>query len=78
MGVAKILIKNKAQVDLRNQDGENALYVAVTHSYVSLFELLLQTGSHIDSTGKNDMTHLTRAASRQLQDANGCVHPKVT
>ena len=66
LGVAKLLINHKAWVNLKTEDGRNALHVAVIHDQVLLAELLLENGSYVDSTDNTGLTPLIYAACFML------------
>ena len=62
--IAAILIKAKANLDLRDRLGNTALHYATDRNHVDMTQLLLDVGVQIDVENKNGMTPLMIAASR--------------
>ena len=65
---AKLLIKHKAQIDKKNDDGETALHVAVFRGEKAIIQLLLESGSNVDAVDAKGFTALMVAAKNDRKD----------
>ncbi len=62
--IAAILLKAKAQVDVKDRLGNTALSYAADRNQVEMAQLLLDVGATVDAENRNGMTPLMVAASR--------------
>jgi len=62
--IAAILIRAKANLDIRDKLGNTALHYATDRNHLEMAQLLLDVGAQIDLENKNGMTPLMIAAAR--------------
>lgn len=62
--IAAILIKAKANLDIRDRLGNTALHYAADRSHLEMAQLLVDVGAQVDVDNRNGMTPLMIAASR--------------
>ena len=61
--VARMLVAAGAQLDARNADGNNALWLACVGSHLDVIDLLVEAGIDIDNRNDNGATPLMYCAS---------------
>ena len=59
--VCKFLLKNNAAVNLKDEDGHNALFYALRQKNYDICKLLIQHGIDMDNAGSNEKPILETA-----------------
>ncbi len=62
-GIVRVLIMAGAEVNARNADGNNALWLACVGSHLDIIDMLVAAGIDIDNRNDNGATPLMYAAS---------------
>jgi thiosulfate/3-mercaptopyruvate sulfurtransferase len=69
--VGRMLIEAGAQLDARNADGNNALWLACVGGHLDIIDMLIDAGIDIDNRNDNGATPLMYAASSGKADVIG-------
>ena len=65
INMVKILIKNKANVNIPNKEGKTPLHLAISHNLnINLIKILLKEGANINASDGNGKTALNEAVSQ--------------
>ena len=68
-GVAKLLIQNGADVNVRNDgDGSTPLHYAATEGHADIARLLIASGANLEAVDQADQTPLAEACSSSMDD----------
>ena len=59
--VAKTILDNGADIEIKNKEGSTPLHRAVTHASVTMIELLISRGADIDAKNNDGLTPLDSA-----------------
>lgn len=66
--IVRLLVKHGAQLDARNADGNNALWLACVGRHLDVIDLLVDSGIDMDNRNDNGATPLMYAASSGIAD----------
>jgi uncharacterized protein len=69
--VAKLLVKNGADLEAKNNDGSTALMTAVFFCHPDIVTLLLDNGAQVNSKNKNGQTSMDVVAGEWSKDLEG-------
>ena len=72
-GSVDVLLKHKADVSLRRNDGYTALMLAVMKGQVSTIPALLKADPNPNAVGPDGYSAVTMAAAGAVEDASGSV-----
>lgn len=64
LDIAKELIKKRAEVNMKNQDGATPLHLAVMEGHLDLTKVLLDAGAKIKDKEKNNAIHLATSTDQ--------------
>ncbi len=68
MEIVELLLKNGANINLRNRDGETPLTIAVTKNSMELVKFLLENDADINLRNRDGETPLTIAAAKNFME----------
>lgn len=71
IGIAQMLIAHGAQINARNADGNNALWLACVGRHLEMIDLLVESNIDLDNRNDNGATSLMYAASAGLAGVVG-------